>query len=82
MKNVIVISRCLKIKKSSQLIYTFHFKGVYLGLQVNSLELTGENAVIEVGHDYLMRVQVRAWEDGILIGKILTIQNLDQITSH
>ena len=81
MKNVIVISRCLKIKKSSQIKYIFHFKGVYLGLQVNSMELTSET-VLKVGRDYLMRVQVRAYEDGILMGNILTAHDLDDITSH
>lgn len=80
MKTVIIISRCLKSKKNA-MAYYFHFKGVYLGLQVNSLELSSDRS-LKKGHDYVMRVRIHSYGDGLLKGEILYCQDLDDITSH
>lgn len=82
MKTVIIISRFLKTKKDSVTSYCFHFKGVYMGLQVNSLELIYDQKFIP-GHDYVMRVQVHSLAaGGVLKGRVLDAKDLDDITSH
>lgn len=82
MKTVIIISRLLKTKKDLTTTYSFHFKGVYMGLQVNSLELIYEHE-LKKGHDYVLRVSIHSLEaGGVLKGKILYAKDLDDITSH
>lgn len=82
MRTIIIISRCLKMKRNkNDTIYIFHFKGVYLGQQVNSLELIHPGE-LSLNHDYVMRVKVeQIAEDKILRGIILAAQDLDSITS-
>lgn len=83
MRTIIIISRCLKIKKAKNTnTYLFHFKGVYLGQQVNSLELI-HSGELSLGHDYVMRVKVHSLDvNRVLKGDILYAKDLDDISSH
>ncbi|MFL5783915.1 MAG: hypothetical protein ACJ76H_04835 [Bacteriovoracaceae bacterium] len=81
MKNIIIVSKCVRISpySSEENNYYFHFKGVFAGDLLKEVVLRGRKEFhIERGEEYLIYVQMIALEKGTLWGKILRIKPLDE----
>lgn len=81
MKTIIIVSRCLKVKRSTASEYEtceFHFRGVCAGEVLKRLVLKSrKDFLIRKNEDYLMYVQITKLEEGILEGAILKVKRLD-----
>lgn len=81
MKNIIIVSKCIRISShsSEENNYYFHFKGVFAGDLLKEVILRGRKEFrIQRGEEYLIYVQMTALEGGTLLGKIIKIKPLDQ----
>jgi hypothetical protein len=81
MKTVIIVSKCLRVTKFNphESTYEFHFKGVCAGEALRKVVLIGRHDfLIKKGEEYLMYVQMVAFEEGTLKGHILKAKPLDE----
>lgn len=81
MKNIIIVSKCIRISSfsSEENNYYFHFKGVFAGDLLKEVILRGRKEFsIKRGEEYLIYVQMTALESGILMGKIIKLKPLEE----
>lgn len=81
MKNIIIVSKCIRISSysSEENNYYFHFKGVFAGDLLKEVILRGRRDFsIQKGEEYLIYVQMIKLDGGTLWGKILKIKPLDE----
>lgn len=79
MKNVIILSKCLKVTKINpkETMCQFHFKGVYHGHVVRKIHLIGDGQdIIKKGEEYLVAIQVLFVEETVIKGKIVKVKNI------
>jgi len=82
MKNLIIISKCLRVTKFNPQISIceFHFKGVFAGAVIRKIQLqTPVNFSLKKGEEYLLYVQAQVAQNGILKGITLKSKNLSEI---
>ncbi len=80
MKNIIIVSKCIRISpfSSDENTYFFHFRGVFAGDLLKEVKLRGrKDFQIKRGEEYLIYVQMISLEKGVLSGKILKIRPLE-----
>ncbi len=80
MREIIIISRCLRVKKNNaqEQMGEFHFKGVYSGHAIKKIYLgikRGQEVV--VNEEYLLHIQLFTVREGSLTGKIMRLKNLN-----
>lgn len=81
MKTIIIVSICMKEVRlnHSESWYHFHFKGVCAGELLRKVVLRGRKDFgIRKGEEYLMYVQLLAFEEGTLLGTIIKCKKLDE----
>ena len=81
MKNIIIVSKCLRIANysSEENSYSFHFKGVFSGDFLKEVILYGrKDFAIKKGEEYLIYVQMKDIKNGTLWGKILKFRPLEE----
>ncbi len=81
MKNIIIVSKCLRVSpySSEENSYYFHFKGVFAGDLLKEVILHGRKDFgIKRGEEYLIYVQMKEMKNGTLWGKILKIRPLEE----
>jgi hypothetical protein len=79
MKNVIIVSKCLRVthSKTQESLYHFHFKGVCAGESLRKVVLRGTNVQIKLGEEYLLFVRVGSFIEGTLYGEIIKLKPLE-----
>ncbi len=80
MREVIIISRCQKIRKTTTAyrIGEFHFKGVYSGDLIKRLCLRiNSNVEVKVNEDYILHVKFEMIKGDVLTGEVIRLKNLD-----
>lgn len=79
MREIIIISRCQRIKRHNALeqLGEFHFKGVYSGEMIKRIFLIIPlNQTIEINEEYVLHVQLFYIREDYLMGKIIRAKNL------
>jgi hypothetical protein len=74
-RSVYLLSLCLN--KIDHEIYSFHFKGVYLGHEITSIVISGSN--FKKNNEYLIELNVEKVDKKVLYGRVL---NYKLINSH
>jgi hypothetical protein len=81
MKNIIIVSKCIRITpfSSEENYYYFHFKGVFAGDLLKEVILRGRtDFLIRKDEEYLIYVRMTSLERGTLWGSIFRIKPLEQ----
>jgi len=81
MKNIIIVSKCVRISpySSDENNYYFHFKGVFAGELLKEVILRGRiDLDLTRGEEYLLYVQMVKLDGGTLWGKILKVKALEE----
>ncbi len=81
MRNIVIVSKCLKIEASKYLEnrYHFHFRGVYGGKVIRKIILECPSGfLIQEGSEYLLYVRVEKIWDKTLWGKIIKLKPLEE----
>ncbi len=80
-KMILVLSRCQNLRfnpKSQKFLYKFHFKGFYSGLKIKEIiMITKEKESITKGQDYLLWVQHKNYQEGILEVKLFKYKKIE-----
>ena len=79
MRTVIIISKCIgENKREQKYPLKFHFKGVYFGHFISSIQLKAVSTELPVINvDYLLYVKVEQIQDEILKGEIIKLKRLE-----
>jgi len=75
-RTIIAITRCLKIRSC---YYFCHFKGVYLGDEIQGILLEHGEFKLEPGEEYLLHIRVKSIKRKYLMGEILKLKNLSEV---
>jgi hypothetical protein len=81
MKNIIIVSKCIRVIKFNDVSRECHFQfsGVCGGEALRKVILKSQNHhQIKKGEEYLMYVRFHSCEAGVLKGEILKVKLLDE----
>lgn len=79
MRDIIIISRCQKIRNRNAIEQTgeFHFKGVYLGESIKKIVLSIPlHQTITVDEEYILHIKLQFIDEHCLWGKIIKSKRL------